>query len=401
MISTIRLWLCGILFCFGIIASAQSSLSLVLDAASLSRVNVDDVTGLALDPIMKDRSNRSCARIKLHINRMTPEEVRELEVRAVGGNVIVMKHQPVEEGNGLIIELTARPDTRFYLHHDKYGDSNQVTVDLQGDTEYRMEGWNEARQSIVVSYHSVGSEVYLDDIFRGYIGPDYLLTVVDVTMGIHKLSLKSADGDYALQINISPSTVFFNISQNLSQDKVPDIEYAQVDQVSENENIDIDNDSNNRIQDNIILMAPLGVAPKLSAGMMLGYVRRIGGYMKIRSNFNFTDSSYNCASNGATESGELLLTTGAKDYKYFLVTGGIIVRLSKNIYPYLGLGYSDSEVLWEDYKGEWARVTDCSYKGLTTEVGVVYQLTKFSFSIGVSAASAYKVGLDLGVGFMF
>lgn len=38
-------------------ASAQSSSSLVLDAASLTPVNADAVTGLALDPIVKDRSN--------------------------------------------------------------------------------------------------------------------------------------------------------------------------------------------------------------------------------------------------------------------------------------------------------------------------------------------------------
>ena len=101
------------------LASAQTSSSLVLDAASLTPVNVDAVTGLALDPIVKDRSNRPCARIKLHINRMTPEEISEVEVRTIGGNLIVMKQQLAQEGNGLIVELTASPVTRFYLHQDK------------------------------------------------------------------------------------------------------------------------------------------------------------------------------------------------------------------------------------------------------------------------------------------
>lgn len=83
--------------------------------------------------LIKDRSNHPCARIKLHISRMTPEEISEIEVHAIGGNVIVIKQQVEFESNGLIIELTARPEIRFYLSHYKYGDSNPVNLYLEGD----------------------------------------------------------------------------------------------------------------------------------------------------------------------------------------------------------------------------------------------------------------------------
>ena len=105
MRNTIRFIVVALSLCFGVAAYAQTAQSstLVIDETSLEAVNADAVTGLALDPIGKDRSNRACARIKLHVNRMTPEEIAELEVRTIGGNVLVMKQQVAYEGNGLII----------------------------------------------------------------------------------------------------------------------------------------------------------------------------------------------------------------------------------------------------------------------------------------------------------
>lgn len=192
-------------------ASAQSSSSLVLDAASLTPVNVDAVTGLALDPIVKDRSNRPCARIKLHVNRMTPEEIRDMEVRAIGGNVLVMKQQLAQEGNGLIIELTARPETKIYLHHDKYGDSNPVTLALEGNKEYRMEAWNEQQLPITVFCPKPGAEVYLDDVFRGRVGNDNHLTISDVQAGRHKLEVRSGRDEHIRSIEVTAEKVFFSV----------------------------------------------------------------------------------------------------------------------------------------------------------------------------------------------
>ena len=165
MRNTIRFIVAMLALCFSVAMHAQTvaqSSTLVLDEKSLEAVNADAVTGLALDPIGKDRSNRPCARIKLHINRMTPEEIGQIEVRTIGGNVLVMKQQLAYEGNGIIIELTARKGTRFYLHHDKFGDSNAVTVDLEANKEYRMEGWNDITLPVTVVCMAQGAEVFLD-----------------------------------------------------------------------------------------------------------------------------------------------------------------------------------------------------------------------------------------------
>lgn len=203
--------LCAIAFALSCaVSSAQSSTSLVLDAASLTPVNADAVTGLAIDPIVKDRSNRPCARIKLHINRMTPEEIHELEVRAIGGNVIVMKQQPAREGNGLIVELTAKPETRFYLHHDKLGDSNPVNLSLEGNKEYRMEAWSGQKLPITIFCPKPGAEVYLDGSYRGQIANDNHLTIPDVPAGRHKLEVKLGPDQHIQNIEVTSEKVFFN-----------------------------------------------------------------------------------------------------------------------------------------------------------------------------------------------
>ena len=76
---------------------AQKS-ALVLDQNSFRPINSDAVTGLSIDPIGKDRSNRPCARLKLKVGRMTAEDIRNLQVRIPGGNVIVMKREVAAEG---------------------------------------------------------------------------------------------------------------------------------------------------------------------------------------------------------------------------------------------------------------------------------------------------------------
>ena len=100
--------------------------SLEIDASSFRAVQTDALSGVAIDKIGLDLSRRPCARLKMHVNRMTREEIAGLTVKVIGGNVIVMRSEVASEGNGLIIELTAKSPTRFYLHHDTFGDSNEI-----------------------------------------------------------------------------------------------------------------------------------------------------------------------------------------------------------------------------------------------------------------------------------
>ena len=93
-------------------AAAQGAIkqSIILDASTFRPVQTDALTGVNIDPIGVDSSRRPCARIKVRINRMTKEEINNLEVRLHSNNEL-MKCKTADYDNGLIIEMTAKPST--------------------------------------------------------------------------------------------------------------------------------------------------------------------------------------------------------------------------------------------------------------------------------------------------
>ncbi len=418
---TILLCIC-VCTLFSTIAFAQSSTSIVLDASSLTPVNTDAVTGLAIDPIGRDRSNRECARIMLHINRMTPEEISQLEIVTKGGIIDVRTCVPNYNGTGLIIELTAKPETRFYLYHKKYGDSNEVTVSLEGNREYTMNAWNETKLSIVVAFPESGAEVYLDEAFRGFV-VNNLLTVSDLTLGHHDLSFRYSAGDYSERIYISPSSIYFEIDPEkkgqdvleiseqgaIESEETADSSEMTVSEIvlemqpktpSEQDLQPSDKQKNKKVRTPVkgktLLMASAGVFPQMSYGAMVGYVKRIGAYAKFRSNYNFITPSYSFSI------GDNIYTSGKDPLHHRTqASAGLLFRLSENIYPYVGAGYSEYITYWEDYEGKWAQVTDYSCKGFSAEAGLAFRFGGFSLSVGTATTAFKYTDFEIGIGLMF
>ena len=192
-----------------VVVSAQTQHSIIIDEASFA-----PESGLAIDKIGKDTSQRPCARIKMRINRMTSAEIDQLKVVTVGGNVDVIKQYVATEGNGLIIELTAKQPTRFYLHHDKYGDSNEVSLNLDGDKEYRLSAQLKIAYPIVINSNVKGAEVYVDDIYKGVTNDDYVLTINDIMPGAYSLRLKHGSAAVEQQIEVSSENIYFRIEVN-------------------------------------------------------------------------------------------------------------------------------------------------------------------------------------------
>ena len=159
------------------VMAQKSTQSLSIDESSFRPVQTDVLKGVAIDKIGVDRSKRACARIKMHINRMTREEIEQIEVRLPGGMVELTKRIVAAEGNGIIFEMTAKPQTRFYIHHDKFGDSNEVTISPEGNKEYRIDAQLNILLSVVISSNVKGAEVYVDDQFKGVTGEDFMFMV--------------------------------------------------------------------------------------------------------------------------------------------------------------------------------------------------------------------------------
>ena len=158
-----KLFLIAISLFVWLSAAAQGSKQLInINQSSFRAEQKSMIEDVNIDPIAKDRSKRPCARIKMHVNRMTREDIDRLQVFTAGGNVELTKRVINFEGNGLILEMTAKPQTRFYLHHDKYGDSNEVTVDLEGDKVYLMDAQLDLLLPVVVASNVKGADVYIN-----------------------------------------------------------------------------------------------------------------------------------------------------------------------------------------------------------------------------------------------
>lgn len=197
-----------------LVAAAQTQKLIEIDAGSFGPVQTDAISGIAIDRIAKDPSQRPCARIKMHINRMTRDEIEGVSVRIIGGNVVLTKQIVAVEGNGLIIEMTAKQPVRFYLHHDKYGDSNEVALNLEGDKEYKIQAVLNTLHTIVVNSNSVGADVYVDNAYKGVIGNDFSLTIGDTTPGVHKIKVQNGALISEKEVTVSSTSIFFRIDIN-------------------------------------------------------------------------------------------------------------------------------------------------------------------------------------------
>lgn len=185
--------------------------SMVLDESSFRAEQTDPLGGINIDPIAKDRSNRACFRLKLHLNRMTPDDIAKISIEPVGGNIVLMRKETAKGGNGIIVEMTARPEVRFYIKHPTLGNSNVVTVNPEADQVYVMNGWADQRLTVALFCAKAGAEVWLDGAFRGTIGSDNTINIPDVSPGTHSVKVISGDNVAEQQIEVSSSKVFFNV----------------------------------------------------------------------------------------------------------------------------------------------------------------------------------------------
>ena len=199
-------------------ASAQVSQAILVDMASFQPVKSDALSGVNIDPIKNDSSRRPCARIKMRIERMSKQEIDGLELRLRTNNELT-KCKTAEYDNGLIVELTAKAQTRFYLHHDKFGDSNEVTLDLEGGCEYYIEAALNQHYSITVASNVADADVYLSGEFKGKTNSDGYLIVEDMLAGEHTLKILYAGGRYEQKIIVSSSNIFFKLDVDIAASK--------------------------------------------------------------------------------------------------------------------------------------------------------------------------------------
>ncbi len=194
-------------------AFAQAEKSIIIDQNTFRPVQKDALTGVNIDPIGLDHSKRPCARLKVKINRMTREEINAIEVKIITNNQLT-KNKTAEYDNGLILELTAKPQTRFYFHHDEFGDSNEVCLNLEADKEYYLEAYLNQTFSIVVNSNIEGADVYLDGTFKGQTGGNMSCTIADVMIGNHTLKVVYGSVSSEQSIDVNKNSISFRQNVN-------------------------------------------------------------------------------------------------------------------------------------------------------------------------------------------
>ena len=195
-------------------ATAQIENSIVIDSSSLRAVQTDALTGVNIDPIGQDRSRQACARIKIKFDRMNRAQIDALSVKMRSNTDLTKQKVADYYDNVLILEMTAKPNTRFYFVSPEFGESNEVTLNLEGNREYEMLASLNQTYSIVVSSNVANADVYLDGVFKGKTDSSNSLTIKDVMIGGHKLKVVYGNVSSEQNIDVNDSSILFRQNVN-------------------------------------------------------------------------------------------------------------------------------------------------------------------------------------------
>ena len=193
--------------------------SIVIDTKSFRAVQTDALTGVNIDPIGQDHSRQACARIKIKFDRMNKAQIDALEVKMRSNTDLTKQKVADYYDNVLILEMTAKPNTRFYFYSPEFGESNEVTLNLEGNREYEMLASLNQTFSIVVSSNAENVDIYLDDVFKGKTDGSKSLTIKEVMIGAH--TLKAVYGTVSSQqtIEVNSGSILFRQDVNTAANK--------------------------------------------------------------------------------------------------------------------------------------------------------------------------------------
>ena len=189
-------------------ATAQEEYPIILDQASLRKMVSQGTDNANIDPIRKDSSRNACARIKIRFANLSRAEVDELKIERKSNNDLV-RQEILYFDNVLILEMTARPYTRFYVQSPEYGQSNEVTLNLEGNCEYEMEARLNSRFSIIVESNVAGAEVYIDGVKKATIGDNCKVTIDDVMVGTRNLKVSYNGVSASKTIEVRKGSISF------------------------------------------------------------------------------------------------------------------------------------------------------------------------------------------------
>lgn len=135
-------------------------------------------------------------------------------------------------------------------------------------------------------------------------------------------------------------------------------------------------------------------------GLMVGFVKKSGAFLRVKSDFNFFSTDGVCDTEGLVD-GKMPWYTGKSEVKRWAITAGYVQRILKPFYLYAGVGYGQRVLAWERLDGSLVEYKDASYKGIEAEIGAMVRFGVVSVSAGVQTNSFKHTEVNVGVGVMF
>lgn len=154
----------------------------------------------------------------------------------------------------------------------------------------------------------------------------------------------------------------------------------------------------------IFVMPVVGYHPsQMSYGVMAGFVKRRGGYLKLKHSLTGSvKKSFECDDEGILSQQDTKPWYNGKTAKNrWAVTGGFLQQIGKPLYAYAGIGYGVRRLHWQTSEGTWGRNTDRSYHGMEVEVGGLFLYKCLAVSLGAQTNSFRYLEGNVGVGVLF
>lgn len=164
--------------------------------------------------------------------------------------------------------------------------------------------------------------------------------------------------------------------------------------------IDTPTDPLHKVRAVIMPSLSIGYEP-MSYGAMVGVVKKFGGFVRFKSNFESLSTSYSVDINGVDENGIYRWLDDQEKFKRWAVTGGYMQRITKGTYIYCGFGYGERIMAWSNHLDEQVEVTPATYKGIEYDLGMLFRFGSFAFGAGVQSNQFKFIEANINVGLMF
>ena len=143
---------------------------------------------------------------------------------------------------------------------------------------------------------------------------------------------------------------------------------------------------------------------KLSYGLTLGAMKKMGWFVSVMSNFSFNfngvSTDHECT-NDFYVSQYYPFYTGKEVYTSLSANGGVMFRIVKPLALKIGAGYGIRNLAYEMVDGKYVRNTDVSTSGVEAVIGMQYKVGKLIVSLDMVTTNFkyYEAKLGLGMGY--